>query len=82
MVHMIAFILLIVGGLNWALYAFGYNLVEMILGSVPMVETAVYVLVGLAAVYEAITHKSSCKNWVAGGSSSDAASGGADVTHG
>ena len=30
--HMVAFILLVVGGLNWLLVAFGYNLVDMIFG--------------------------------------------------
>lgn len=56
--HTVAFILLIVGGLNWGLVAFGWNLVSMLLGSWPMVEQAVYVLVGLSAVYIAAT-----KDW-------------------
>ena len=54
--HMVAFILLIVGGLNWGLTALGYNLVNMILGSWPMVEKLVYILVGLSAVLEIATH--------------------------
>lgn len=59
--HMIAFCLLIVGGLNWGLYAFNYNLVNMLLGSWPAVEKVVYILVGLSAVYMAVTHKGDCK---------------------
>lgn len=59
-VHMLVFILLVVGGLNWLLYAFGLNLVEMILGQWPMVEKIVYILVGLAAIYELMTHKAHC----------------------
>jgi uncharacterized membrane protein YuzA (DUF378 family) len=59
--HVIAFILLIVGGLNWGLMAFGYNLVEMLLGDLPMMEQLVYLLVGLSAIYEIITHKTNCK---------------------
>ena len=47
----IALVLVIVGGLNWGLYAFGYNLVEMLLGSIPILEQVVYILVALAAVY-------------------------------
>lgn len=61
-VHMIAFILLVVGGLNWGLYALGYNLVNMLLGSWPMVEKVVYLLVGVSAVLEGVTHKNSCKH--------------------
>ncbi len=68
--HMVAFVLLIVGGLNWGLEALGYNVVYMLLGSWPMVEKAVYLLVGLSAVYEAVTHKSYCKNCMAMGQGS------------
>lgn len=64
---MVTFILLVVGGLNWGLYAFDYNLVEMLLGSWPMVEKAVYVLVGLSALYEVATHKKNCKECSASG---------------
>lgn len=56
--HMVSFILLVVGGLNWLLVAFGYNVVEL-LGSA--VAQVVYILVGLAAVYELITHRGNCK---------------------
>ena len=59
--HMLSFILLVVGGLNWGLSAFGWNVVNMLLGSWPTVEMIVYVLVGLAAVYEIATHKANCK---------------------
>jgi uncharacterized membrane protein YuzA (DUF378 family) len=65
--HIIAFILLVVGGLNWGLVGLGgfmggdWNIVHMILGSWPVVEWLVYVLVGLSAIYEVVTHKSTCK---------------------
>ena len=59
--HTVAFILLVVGGLNWALFAFGYNLVEILLGKWSMVENTVYVLVGLSAAYLLVTHKGDCK---------------------
>ena len=59
---MVAFLLLVVGGLNWGLVGlFNYNLVEMLLGSMPGVVMVVYVLVGLSAVYIGVTHKSDCK---------------------
>ncbi len=60
--HFIAFILLVVGGLNWLLTAFGWNVVNMVLGSWPTVEQIVYVLVGLAAIYEIVTHKKNCRS--------------------
>ncbi|MBY0294015.1 DUF378 domain-containing protein [Patescibacteria group bacterium] len=65
-VHMIAFILLAVGGLNWGLVGLGgfagsdWNLVHMLVGSWPMVEWAVYVLVGASAIYVAVGHKKVC----------------------
>jgi len=65
--HITAFTLLVVGGLNWGLSAFGYNLVNILLGSWPPVETVVYVLVGLSAIAEVATHKSNCKACVSPG---------------
>lgn len=65
--HMIAFLLVIVGGLNWGLVGLGWwmggadwNVVHMLLGAWPMVEGAVYVLVGLSSVLLAVTHKKDC----------------------
>ncbi len=59
-IHIVTFILLVVGGLNWGLSALGYNVVEMLLGGWPMVLKVVYLLVGLAAVVELVTHKKCC----------------------
>jgi uncharacterized membrane protein YuzA (DUF378 family) len=59
--HMVAWILVIIGGLNWGLTALGWNVVDMILGSWPTVEKIVYLLVGLSALYELFTHRSNCK---------------------
>lgn len=47
----IALILLIVGGLNWLLVALGFNLVTALFSWAPVIETIVYVVVGLAALY-------------------------------
>ena len=47
----IALILLIVGGLNWLLVAFGFNLVTALFSWAPAVEMIIYVIVGLAALY-------------------------------
>jgi uncharacterized protein len=60
-VHMITFILLAVGGLNWGLVgAFDFNLVTKLLGT-GMFTNVVYILVGLSAVFELVTHKQNCK---------------------
>jgi hypothetical protein len=52
-------LLVIVGGLNWGLEALGYNLVEMLLGSIQGAPMVVYLLVGLSALWEAY-------RWLAG----------------
>ena len=59
--HIVAFVLLAVGGLNWLLVAFGYNLVEMIFGVGSALSNLVYILVGLSALYLIFTHKKDCK---------------------
>jgi uncharacterized membrane protein YuzA (DUF378 family) len=59
---MVTFILVIIGALNWGLVGlFGFNLVETILGGMPSLERAVYVLVGLSAVWEVVKHRQNCK---------------------
>ncbi len=65
--HMIAFILLVIGGLNWGLIGLGgfaganWNVIDLILGSWPSIEWIVYVLVGLSAIWLAVTHMKDCK---------------------
>jgi len=60
--HIVTFILLIVGGLNWLLVgAFGFDLVAWLLGSMPTVQALVYILVGVSALFELFTHKKNCK---------------------
>lgn len=59
-VHMIAFVLLVVGGLNWGLAVFDMNLVATLLGT-GVLAKVVYGLVGLSAVYILATHKGDCK---------------------
>jgi uncharacterized membrane protein YuzA (DUF378 family) len=48
---MIAAILVIVGGLNWGLVALNFNLVSFLFGSWAWLETTVYALVGLSALW-------------------------------
>ena len=60
--HMVAFILVIVGALNWGLVGlFDFNLVSTLLGGMPAIERTVYVLVGLSAVWEVVKHRQNCK---------------------
>ena len=59
--HTVAFTLLVIGGLNWGLTALNYNVVNMLLGSWGGVERAVYLLVGVSAIIEAINHKKLCR---------------------
>jgi uncharacterized membrane protein YuzA (DUF378 family) len=61
-VHLVAFLLVIVGGLNWLLVgAFDIDLVMQLLGAT-MAAKAVYILIGLAAVYELVGHKGRCND--------------------
>jgi hypothetical protein len=55
----IAKVLVIIGGVNWGLVGVGmllgqsansFNVVNLLLGSVPTIEAIVYVLVGVAAI--------------------------------
>lgn len=51
----IAMILLIIGGLNWGLIGlFDIDLVAALFGAKSMMSRAVYTLVGVSALYEAI----------------------------
>ncbi len=58
--HMITFLLLVVGGLNWLLIGVAdFNLVTTIFGE-GNITKLIYILVGLSAVVELLTHKSRC----------------------
>ncbi len=58
--HKIAFILLVIGGLNWLLVGLisGWDLASYIGATIARI---VYILVGLSALYEVFTHKGRCK---------------------
>ena len=59
-VGIIAAILLIIGGLNWALVGlFDFNLVAALFGET-VIAKIVYLLVGLAAVYQIVCWKQCC----------------------
>ena len=59
--HMVTFLLLLVGGLNWGLVGLlNFNLVETIFG-MSVLTKVVYLLVGLSAVWVGATHMNDCK---------------------
>lgn len=65
--HSIAFILVIIGGLNWGLSGLGdflgqdLNVVHLILSFYPQLESLVYVLVGVSAIILVTSHKKDCR---------------------
>jgi len=59
-----AAILLVVGGLNWGLVGLAnFNLVATLFGAGALLAKAVYTLVGLAAVYQALSLRAIQKRW-------------------
>lgn len=61
---MLAYLLVVVGGLNWGLVGLmELNLVELLFESVPVLEQVVYVLVGLSAVWLLVDYDKYSKVW-------------------
>lgn len=57
--HMVSWIVLVIGGLNWLLVVFGVDLATW--GLPAIVAKVVYVLVGLSALLQLVTHGKDCK---------------------
>lgn len=58
LVKMVAFILTVLGALNWGLVGLlNFNLVESLVGGFGLTQIT-YILVGASAVYVALTHTS------------------------
>jgi uncharacterized membrane protein YuzA (DUF378 family) len=64
---MLSCVLIVVGALNWGLVGLGalvsssdWNVVHMLLGSWPAVESIVYVLVGLAGLHHLVSCHGRC----------------------
>jgi len=61
--HKVAFILVIVGGVNWLLLAVtGWEIGALLGGMSALPSQVVYILVGLSAIYLAVTHKRACRD--------------------
>lgn len=58
--HMISFVFVIVGALNWGFIGlFNVNVLSM-LGIMGSMANTVYILVGLSGLYLLLTHKDDC----------------------
>ncbi len=69
--HVVTFILLIIGGLNWLLVGLnGWDIGQLFGGQEMAISRIIYVLVGLAAIVEVATHKNCCKECATGGGAS------------
>lgn len=61
MLHMIAFTIVVIGGLNWgAVGLLHVNLVTVLFGDTLMAMVT-YLVIGLSAIYLTITHLNDCK---------------------
>jgi uncharacterized protein len=57
-------VLLVVGGLNWGLVgAAQFDLVAALFGEMSLLSRVVYVLVGTAALYQAVTWRAMQRRW-------------------
>lgn len=66
--HFVAFGLLVIGGLNWLLVGgLGWDIGVWFGGQGAAVSRVIYVLVGLAAIWEVATHAKTCKMCGIGG---------------
>lgn len=60
--HMFTYILMVVGGLNWLLLgAFQWEVTELFGGSSSTAGRVVFVIIGLATIYNLATHNKNCK---------------------
>ena len=78
--HMATFILLVIGGVNWLLVGlFQWDIGSLFGGMDSIVSRIIYILIGVAAVYEMVMHKHNCRkcNSDGGGSSMPQSGGGA-----
>ncbi len=73
-IHMVTWVLLIIGGLNWGLEAFHYGIGNYIPWTAAML---IYILIGLSALVDLFTHKKCCS--VCGTKSDDMKSGSAPM---
>ncbi|KKT20751.1 hypothetical protein A3H05_01450 [Candidatus Giovannonibacteria bacterium RIFCSPLOWO2_12_FULL_43_26] len=60
--HKVTFILLVIGGLNWGIWAlFGWDISALLGGMDSTLAKLIFILVGLSAIAEVATHSKSCR---------------------
>lgn len=58
MLNTVAFVLMVIGGLNWGLVGlFQFDLVATIFGDMSAISRVIYTLVGLSALYSIFARK-------------------------
>jgi uncharacterized protein len=61
--HGLAFVLVIIGGLNWLLVGLlSWDIGKIFGGQEAVISRIIYILVGLGAIYLIVTHKKDCKH--------------------
>ena len=66
--HTIAFLFLVIGGINWLLVGvIGKDVGDLFGGQGALASRIIYILVGFAAIVEIVKHKSACKTCEKGG---------------
>lgn len=64
-IDIVAAVLLVVGGINWGLVGlFGFDLVASLLGEMSLASRTIYILVGLAAGYQAVALRTIQRRWM------------------
>lgn len=60
--HMLTFILLVIGGLNWGVWAItGWDIGQIFGGMNSTASHVIYILVGVSALYELLAHGKHCR---------------------
>ena len=76
MLHKVAFLFLVIGGLNWLLVGLlGWDIGSLFGGQEAVISRIIYVLIGLSALVELFAHKKSCRECAVGKHTSTPASG-------
>lgn len=59
--HVLTFVLVILGGINWGLLALtNWEIGSLFGGMDALISQILYILIGASAVYLAVTHKKGC----------------------
>jgi uncharacterized protein len=75
--HMVTWILLVIGGLNWLLVgALQWEIGQLFGGMDSWFSKLIYILIGLSAIYEIVSHKCCCTCCDKSGSKPPASQGG------